>query len=259
MNELITIIAFSVLLYLAAGTAIIQPQIPITQRQRTKVLQSQHTDISANEEIATDIFRENSEAGDTTDDFSPIRLIQRCPVDLPACVEMTISASDLDSVLKSRSAANAVGYTEFVVLAIGRLADGPIATYEVSLTGYTQGLECTSFGQSLVAVAGVLESGQTKLLTEAGEFLMEPDGLSVGCTDCVAPSNGRSFRRSPSWDMWLVGLEREQLFQTEDGTLGVEQPDACILMSDDFEYVSSEECEKLKSSTPLEVEFGACT
>ena len=219
----------------------------MTQRQRTEALQRRHTKLAA---------------GDTTDDFTPIRLIQRCPKDVPACVEMTISASDMDSVLQ-RQFPEEVGpdilsdtlSTEFVVLSSGRLVGGPLATYEFSLTGYTGGMWCTSFGQSRVAVVGVLESGQTKVLTDAGEFLMEPDGLSVGCIDCVVPSNGLSFRRAPSSN-WL---EVRQLFQTEDGTVGIEQPKGCILMSEDFEYVSSEECEKLKSSTPLEVEFIECT
>ena len=207
----------------------------------------------ASKEIVSDIDLGSSKDGVTINELTAIRLIQECPVDVPACVEMSLDY-DRDSI-QYTSPENADGDTEFIVSVAGSLANGPVTIHLVRFTEYTGGMSCPSN----VAVVGVLESGQTKLLTEAGVFLMEPEALAVGCPDCVAPSNGRSFRRVPSWDLGLVGLRREQLFQTEDGTLGVEDSDACILMSDDFQVLSPEECAELKSTTPLQIRGVACT
>jgi hypothetical protein len=172
---------------------------------------------------------------------------------------MTISAEHLESVLERQSAQDANGFTEFLVRARGSLGGGPVSVHLLRIRGYTDGIECTSFGQSNVAVVGMAPSGHTRLLSEVGEFVMAPDSLTIGCPDCIAPSNGRSYRRSPSWDLFLTGHRREQFFQTVDGLIAIEVDSGCIVLSDPFTFSPASECANRRSAVALDFASGACT
>lgn len=188
-----------------------------------------------------------------------VRLLEQCPVTRAACVPMTISAKHLEQVLERRSPQDANGYTEFWVRAQGRVAGGPTKVNVLLIRGYTDGIECTSFGQSNVAIVGLSPSGQSTLLSESGEFIMAPDALTVGCPDCIAPSNGRSSRRSPSWDLSLTGHRSEQFFETWEGEAAVDVPSGCIVLSDPFALLPATECAARRSPGPLDIRTGACT
>jgi hypothetical protein len=172
---------------------------------------------------------------------------------------MTISAEHLEWVLERKSPQDANGYTEFWVRARGSLAGGPKKVHLLLIRGYTDGMECTSFGQSNVAVVGLSASGESTLLSDSGEFVMAPDALTVGCPDCIAPSGDRSYRRSPSWDLSLTGHRAEQLFQSHEGQVAIEVPDGCIVLSDPFALLPARECATKRSPVPLEIQTGACT
>jgi hypothetical protein len=172
---------------------------------------------------------------------------------------MTISAEHLEWVLERKSPQDANGYTEFWVRARGSLAGGPDKVHVLLIRGYTGGIECTSFGQSNVAVVGLSPSGESTLLSESGEFVIAPDAHTVGCPDCIAPSNGRSYRRSPSWDLSLTGHRPEQLFQTHEGLVALQMQSGCIVLSDLFAFLPASECAAKRSPIPLEVQTGACT
>lgn len=188
-----------------------------------------------------------------------VRLLEKCPPGRAACIPMTISAEHLEWSLEQQSAQDANGYTEFRVRAQGSLAGGPVKMHVLLIRGYTDGMECTSFGQSNVAVVALAPSGQSTLLSESGEFVMAPDALRVGCPDCIAPSNGQSYRRSPSWDLSLTGHRLEQFFQTHDGLIAIEADSGCTVLSDPFVHLPSSECTKKRSAVPLEIQTGACT
>jgi len=172
---------------------------------------------------------------------------------------MTITAERLEGLLEQEPPQGADGYTEFLVRARGSLAGGPVREQVLSIRGYTDGIACTSFGQSNVAVVAVAESGRTTVLSESGELVLEPDALTVGCPACIAPSNGRSYRRSPAWDLTLTGHRPEQFFQTHDGLVVIETDHGCVVLSDPLVHRSPCECAGLRSPIPLEIESDACT
>jgi len=188
-----------------------------------------------------------------------VHLTENCPSGSMACVSMSVSVEHLEWVLVSKSEQDSAGYTTFVVRARGRIGGQRTTNHLVRIRGYTDGIACTSFGQSNVAVLGVSPSGPIRLLSDQGEFLLEPDSLSIGCADCVYDPASEEFFRSPSWDLALTDHRPEQLFLTTSGVLGIEYAEHCIVFADPLVRVGLPKCESMKTTRQLRIEAGGCT
>ena len=79
------------------------------------------------------------------------------------------------------------------------------------LRTYTDGINCTDFGQSYVASIGYSDAGNPVLLNGAGSLEVVDSSFDVGCSKCarlISKDTGEAVREftTPSWDLTLVGL-----------------------------------------------------
>lgn len=104
------------------------------------------------------------------------------------------------------------GFGEFTVPVSGRLGDGPVTFYLLSLKANTDGIACDNFGQAFVAVQGI-KNGHALLKTSRGNLEVIDSNFEVGCPDCIQIVDKKSGRqisviRTPSSDLHLLNFDK---------------------------------------------------
>lgn len=186
---------------------------------------------------------------------------QTCRADVP-CVRMTLDADS--SLVRVRQAQDDSGFTLFSVRVIGALAGAPVTSHELLVRGYTDGIECSTFGQATVAVLGSAANGRPQILTSAGPLTLDTAGVRVGCPQCAHVRAQQSdslvaMYRTPAWDLRRVGLAADSLALTETAELVVRQGSRWINISSpgSFRVVAAPGTGTLRYRLTLEA--GACT
>ena len=145
----------------------------------------------------------------------PVELAAGCGDTQSVCVPMTVDAPAAS--LRVAQTQDSLGFTTFELSVYGRLADAAPASQTVRLRGYTDGLECSSFGQAEVGVLGHSADGHPIVATNAGPFEVIDTLLRVGCPECARVRELRSgrlvaTRRTPGWDLTLAGTRADSLW-----------------------------------------------
>ena len=163
--------------------------------------------------------------------------LRTCPPAAAAtCILMTLSADPLDSLLEKREPQDSAGYTVFHLRVRGRLASAPSAVIRLTIRGYTDGQDCSAFGQANVAVTGFSPDGYPIILTSAGPVVVEEPSLLVGCPGCgVLLTRGQydtvATLTSPAWDAALLRYPWDAVRSYDDsGNLYVDTGEACIAL-----------------------------
>lgn len=192
---------------------------------------------------------------------APITLRDRCDTET-ACVPMTLDVSSSDP-LRVVQVQDSVGFTTFELRLHGRLAGRAEADHLVRVRGYTDGIECSAFGQAKAAVIGHSIAGHPILLTDQGVLELADTVLLVGCLECAKirnRSNGQlvATRRTPGWDPALAGSRADSLLVGPEGELFLRTGSAFIELNaaGPFRRMTS-----APRSGPyrLELKQGACT
>jgi hypothetical protein len=169
-----------------------------------------------------------------------------------------------DEVVVAEST-SAPGYTDFELSVQGRLpgeSDGP---YTLVFRGYTDGMECTDFGQGNVWVFGFTARGHPVISTSLGPLEITDESLSVGCPGCIQVEIEREIRRytSPAWDLSLTGHRLEDVRADDTGRAYLLQDGNCVELSVDDLFVRAPD-EACSGTVPavasqIKVDHGACT
>ena len=187
------------------------------------------------------------------------RVLDRCPGEAHECVRMTVSTDRLRKILVDRSPASADGFTDFTIAVRGSLDGGTVRSQKVIVRGFTDGIECTAFGQSTAAVVGISEDSRAAILTSRGKLLLEPKALLIGCPQCVPPGPDGAARVSPAWDRRLTQNASAELFETHQGQIAITSGDGCIVMGNDFVWHPASDCAAMRTGQTLQVKSGACS
>ena len=147
----------------------------------------------------------------------PLRLLNDCPDTQYTCVEMLLNLGDrlygkFDPYRDfQQGEMDKTGYSEFIIPVEGRLNGTDAGFYRLFFRAYTDGINCTDFGQGNVASLGFSVAENPVLLTDAGPLELVDSSLDVGCSECgrlISKDTGEAVREftTPSWDLSLVGL-----------------------------------------------------
>jgi hypothetical protein len=182
-------------------------------------------------------------------EFSPLIA---CPDDDKTCVEMAIDTRDLQAVVLDTDSHDHAGYSVFRVRVRARSNDGPPEEVVLRVMGYAGGIECSAFGQAVVAVRGFSPEGEPILLGSDGSVLaIDTASLQVGCHDCallVSRDGDESGPAAtvPAWDLTLVDAHLEGVAYRDDGTIYIRQGERCVAIprSGEVEAVDTDHCEQ---------------
>lgn len=147
----------------------------------------------------------------------PLRLMNDCPDTQDTCVEMLLNLGDrlygkFDPYRDfQQGEMDESGYGEFIIPVEGRLNGAESTTHRLFLRTYTDGINCTDFGQSHVASLGFSDAGIPILLTDQGPIEVVDSSFEIGCRYCAKllfKDTGKVAREiiTPSWGLRMVGL-----------------------------------------------------
>lgn len=139
-------------------------------------------------------------------------------------------------------------FTEFALQVRGKLGGASARDLVVHFRGYTGGIECTDFGQGLVAVAGF--SGESPVLfTNQGRLEVVDRSLAVGCGDCIRLLDRKTKRvvsthPSPSWDLTLSGHSPTRISYDDDRSVYIQEGSRCVQLKpgEPFVLVADARC-----------------
>ena len=183
----------------------------------------------------------------------PPFVLSQCPADVPACVVMLLDAENSNLEHFPTSNQDKEGYTRFTV---------PTANPEqpeLVIRGYTDGMECSAFGQATAAVIAISAKGVATILTSAGPRQL-PLTVTAGCRGCLRISGSDQLFTSPSWDITLTGYSKEDFAVLENGAPVLLIPDGCVTLTGQFEFLSLIMCQPILSvDQKAVIDSGACT
>jgi len=141
----------------------------------------------------------------------------------PACVPMSLDVSSA-SLIRALKPQDSVGFTTFELRVHGSLAGLAQADHVIRVRGYTDGIECSAFGQARAAVIGHSSAGHPILLTDHGSLELADTVLRVGCPECAKirnRSDGQlvATHRTPGWDLAVAGTRADSLLIGPEGEL----------------------------------------
>ncbi len=123
------------------------------------------------------------------------------------------------------------GYTQFALKVRGNLG-GKSALLTVYFKGYTDGIDCSSFGQGNVGFLGNSSAGNPIVTTSSGPLEILDQDLIVGCKDCIqdAKQAGKATYLSTSWDLTLTNKKESDFIVDKAGNEFIQQDSNCLLV-----------------------------
>ena len=184
-----------------------------------------------------------------------VSLLQKCPESQP-CVLMTLNKGKSDITIKQENQVDDL-FTEFLFAVKGKLDNSAENTYSLTFKAFTDGIECTDFGQGNVAVAGFTDKNEPVLHTDKGKLTVMDNSLSVGCKDCLELSDGEKTAYkmlTPSWDMYLTKHKHSDISWNNNGEVFILSSGQCLSYNQNklFNISKKENCESKSVRTKVE-------
>ena len=147
------------------------------------------------------------------------------------CIPMELDISDAkkqEVVVSKKELSN--GYTLFELKLHGNLK-GKSALLTVYFKGYTDGIECSGFGQGNAGFLGNSLAGNPIVRTSSGPLELLGQDLTVGCKDCIreAKNDGKSYL-STSLDLTLTNKKESDFTVDKTGNQFIQQSTSCLLV-----------------------------
>lgn len=187
-----------------------------------------------------------------------------------ACVPMLIDVkpNDKSIIIASsqdmKNSQDANGYTLFHLRFEGKV-NGSSQIIEASFKGYTDGIDCTSFGQGSVGFLGYSTADNPIIASSAGPIEVTDKRLEIGCDHCVVARDTATGKiigtfRSPGYDLTLTDAAPSDFTYDLQGGYNLKQGPMCLRIQDSspVQSVYPERC-VVPKKIKIEIEQGDCS
>ncbi|HEV7164141.1 MAG TPA: hypothetical protein VGO35_01980 [Gammaproteobacteria bacterium] len=177
---------------------------------------------------------------------------------------LDVSEPDEKDLIANRTEAPD-GNTLFEINITG-IIGGKNAPLTVYFTGYTDGIECTAFGQGTVGFLGFSNSGNPIIKTSIGPLEILDKKLLVGCKNCIErlDKNKEITAKypTPSWDLMLTGNKETDFSIGTDGKEYMRHGAKCLWLpqNDLIHEVSPAMCASMSPvKAQIRIKTGSCS